>query len=275
MIIRGIHHPLALLVLVIAAVLTLPAHHPEARDRPGTPNNESAGLDLAHHRLPALKVSFNNTATETVTFWIEWTVNGQRMPPTFPTRVGKHNLSCTQFDSCDGLTFVGTHRHTAARGRGEKSFHIWELDYDTEYCFRFKARDEDGVVSEIWSAWACARTPVRPPAPRAPQKLQATFTPATSGRGVPGPGTPHRVLLEWDLSADDKNGVTAYVVEGGIPEGPGTFPEEATRKIRPGINEVIVQVLDPPTAERTRKSVVTARSRPSKRRSRARPGQRP
>lgn len=49
------------------------------------------------------------------------------------------------------------------------------LDFDAEYCLRFKARDADtGVVSLQWSGWACARTPgiQKPPAPAVTAKYR-------------------------------------------------------------------------------------------------------
>lgn len=64
------------------------------------------------------------------------------------------------------------------------------------------------------------------------------FMPATSGRGQLGQGTPHRVLVEWDLSADD------HMVLADVVEGPGGG------RVRRGVGEMFATVPEPPTAQR-------------------------
>jgi hypothetical protein len=57
--------------------------------------------------------------------------------------------------------------------RPSEAFAIRHLDYDTEYCMRFRTRDDDDTVSLLWSNWGCTRTKAVPPPPPPPTKPTA------------------------------------------------------------------------------------------------------
>jgi hypothetical protein len=211
----------ALAALVLASVLVT-SHAASARDRPGTPNNEKAytcGDYLA--ALPAVCVEFDNTASEKVGFDIEMTVNGEKVSEGRPHATcfgipnapksgcincgiqyqGGPNYNCeaaTNFNQGSGSAFAtGRSRIDQVDGRTvlPQGFRLNDLEYDTAYCFRFKARRaSDGVVSELWSNWACAQTAESPPPkPTAPQNLVATYMPG----GMDWRKQPPKVSLKW------------------------------------------------------------------------------
>jgi hypothetical protein len=201
------------LVLIFAAAALGGSSGAIARDRPGTPNGVIAWVEgKSVTRLPRVAVSFRNTASEPVTFLMEWTENGVRMPS---RQQGDDCVrGSAQHYLCYALSSLMKQReHPVA-------FIIDNLEFDSRYCFRFMARDEDGVISEIWSAWACAQTPPAPPRPPAPAKVQVTFLSAESRRGVEGAALPGRVLLEWD-HPQGHEWVGSYLFQGTSPHRPG------------------------------------------------------
>jgi hypothetical protein len=216
------------MVLAGLATLTNPA---AARDRPGTPNEVSVGecrLDLYNKYAvtPRICVKFQNTATEEVTFAVDWMMNGEGQSE----KLSRHEVTCWTKDAvlhdCSAAVMIGQrsgNAFTTDRTSPQGLIISKNLAFDTNYCFRFEAIDEDGITSEIWSAWACVHTRPPPPPPPAPTDVRVTLLPAESGAGVPGPGKPPRVLVEWN--ADDF-GVAWYAVQRfnrGWP-APGPFP---------------------------------------------------
>jgi hypothetical protein len=90
--------------------------------------------------------------------------------------------------------------------RPEQGFFLKNLDFDTDYCFRFKARDADsGVLSEIWSNDACTRTSSPPPKPRS-DIPRATYHPSQWDGSSKSKPRPNRVVIEPRV-----NGPVAYV----------------------------------------------------------------
>ena len=79
-----------------------------------------------------------------------------------------------------------------------QGFRINDLEYDTDYCFRFKARRaSDGVVSEAWSNWACVHTAANPPPkPSAPQGVVADYI----AGGIDWRIKPPKVALKWTMA---------------------------------------------------------------------------
>ena len=79
-----------------------------------------------------------------------------------------------------------------------------DLDFGTQYCFHFRARrTSDQVVSEIWSAWACAKTPDRPSVPVLPEfsvsfsGTQMLDKPATAVPGATAQVIPEKMEIRY------------------------------------------------------------------------------
>jgi len=155
--------------------------------RPGTPNELRVqecgtywdGVPRPGFGPPALCVQFWNTATESVRFEVELIRDGV---PGWPAglRIGclTPRPPATAVSAPPRCTAADNLRSTAtfARGGGSEGFFVAELDYDTNYCFRVRSRDDSDTVSELWSAQVCARTRAQPPAPAAPT-VAVTFNP--------------------------------------------------------------------------------------------------
>ncbi len=174
-----------LLPMALAAVaLTSPA---EARDRPGTPNQEA--LYVCDHPAPGfapvLCATFNNTASETVRFEIETTRNGQPYaldPNTFncknvhtrqvfATDAGGNQVPTGRYVASGEICYVSGKTYTHRRDTPDPLyvFETLPVDWNTQYCMRFRARRaSDSVVSERWSNFACQNVPPQPAAPTRP-----------------------------------------------------------------------------------------------------------
>jgi hypothetical protein len=138
---------LAAVALLAAAGLSghgvAPAH---AANRPGTPTGVRAwAQDPTATRPPSIRVQWTNTATEGVCFEFNVTLNGA------PTNL---DAGCVN------------------HGLGASDYVFENLQPDATYCFQVRARDwnggdpQDGLVSDLWSAAACATTAQDvPPAP--------------------------------------------------------------------------------------------------------------
>jgi hypothetical protein len=118
-----------------------PAH---ASDRPGTPNNVTTVVNAGS--LQSITVFWNNTAHESTCVEFSTTKDGQ------PVDLG---AGCVR-DSFLGAAPV------------EHEFD--HLVAGSNYCFQLRARQwnngdpQDGLVSDQWSAPACATIPLPPPA---------------------------------------------------------------------------------------------------------------
>jgi hypothetical protein len=113
-----------------------------AADRPGTPTSVRAwAQDATAARPPSIRVQWANTATEDVCFEFNVTQNGA------PANLG-----------------AGCVNH----GLGSSDYVFEALQPETTYCFQVRARDwnggdpQDGLVSDRWSAAACATTDALP-----------------------------------------------------------------------------------------------------------------
>jgi len=206
-----------------------------ARDRPGTPNESSAGYCASPLREPPkICVQFQNTATEAVGFLMHWTENGVVIPSDLRGR-SECRLKEAQYFYCHALDrwFSGktsitppdklsqlTHptydpRFTTDREYPE-GFRVTNLAYDSEYCFSFRSVDRYGVISGDWSGAVCARTPSPPGEPTMPGTPTITGVLATSGAGVEGDGTPFKLLVEWPRPDANAGNIGWYELESLI-----------------------------------------------------------
>jgi len=224
-----------------------------ARDRPGTPNRETAYAcqkegTLSYSARPSICVMFNNTATERVRFDVEWTADGVKLTQeAFAGHVECARRVTPQFDpdgtQCvAGSNLMGSRASTQLSGlidwsgfvddllAGEapinspaiprEAFLVKDLEFDTDYCFRFKARAADNdVVSEEWSNWACARTAGAPPKPPAPTDLKVAFTAAHWDGRRDSPPVPAHVDFAW--SADERYVAYLELADHATPDNTG------------------------------------------------------
>jgi hypothetical protein len=219
-----------------------------ARDRPETPlavevsETDRDSLDTK----PRLFVTLYNRSDD-VHFWWEWTANGEPQPKDFERSCG--DLDPDRFicawphlqgpDRPDPIETDNDIRHLAMM--------LKELEFDTEYCFKFMAQHEDGLTSPTWSEWACTRTRQPPPLPDKPTVTQVAVLPAKTGQGEIGGAVPARVLVEWTGNRDT---TANYSVERMLESGWTTRTSGIRRDLDP--LEVAVPVgADPlPTFER-------------------------
>ena len=224
-----------------------------ARDRPGTPNEVEVLLPPVNYyaKRPILLVTFHNTASEDVSFWVEWTANGEPRPPSF----GPEFIECpvreatTYWCARDFLRVERGGKLQALSQTDQRdvpfAFYVSDVDFGIDYCFRLMAQDTDGVISETWSGWACRKTPPMPEPPEKPQITHVTLLPGRTGEGEIGGPVPNRVLVEW---ADESERAGHYVVQELFENSRwGTISGEVVRKSEPWEAAVDVKVL--PTME--------------------------
>ena len=194
------------------------------QDRPATPTDVAVYHCSRQQEFPPkICVSFKNAATEPVGFWFEWTRNGDKLPST----LAGYDAQCLQGSlyGCDALNWFGGPTAYAPKVRYTTDrewafgFVLVNLDYDTDFCFRFKAVNKDGIVSENWSEWRCANTGGVPVIPSPPKAPVVTLMQATSGLRTPGEGTPWRLLVEWEKDLSDKVGWYEIEREGNLGTG--------------------------------------------------------
>jgi hypothetical protein len=198
------HLPLATLLfgLLVSLVMPVPS---EARDRPGTPNKGTAGYcPFSFMEGPTMCVQFQNTASEKVGFWLDWTENGTHMSPDLSGRSMCMDNHSAQTYYCYALTWFQGRKGSYVNFREfPEGFRLRALLWNSEYCFRFRSVDQDGVISGDWSGYTCARTPP-PPAPPGPMPMpRATGIAGSSGEGVVGGSTPFKLLMEWSNPPND------------------------------------------------------------------------
>jgi hypothetical protein len=158
----------AFAVIAGLSALTAPAH----ADRPGTPNQVNLNwCPEDNSKAPRVCGGFHNTAPERVVFEMEFTKNGQ------PAKADK--MGCGQATQSPATAICWSRmilQEDFDRTK-ELRYDIRELDFDAQYCVRFRARrTTDEMVSEQWSAWACARTPPRPAGPPVAPQFKIDFT---------------------------------------------------------------------------------------------------
>ena len=242
-----------------------------ASDRPGTPNRETAYEcrkegSPPYETRPSVCVMFTNTASERVRFDVEWTANGVKLSQEdFKGHIECARRVVPQFDpggtQCvAGANLQGGGASTQVGGlidwhdfvpdvlAGEapvndpaiarEAFMAKDLEFDTEYCFRFKARDVgNDMVSEEWSNWACAHTAPAPPKPSPPADLKLAFTAAYWNGGRDSPPVPAHIDFTW--TADERYVAYLELTDHAAPEGveprnPLAAPSPSDR----GVNEL-------------------------------------
>ena len=229
-----------------------------ARDRPQTPlevkvsETRRDSLDTK----PRLFVTFYNRSND-VHFWWEWTANGEPQPKDFQRSCG--DLDAERFicawphlegpDRPDPVEISSDIRHLAMP--------LKELEFDTEYCFKFMAQHEDGLTSPAWSEWACTRTRQPPPLPDKPTVTQVTVLPGKTGEGEIGGAVPDRVLVEW---TGNRNNTASYSVERMLESGWTTRSSGIRADLAP-LEEAVPVGADPlPTLARPARYRVCARN---------------
>ena len=177
---------------IALAAICLPA---EARDRPGTPNDQ--GLNVCDYAAgtyaPLLCGHFMNTASEEVRIEIEETKNGAPFAmdtsafncKNMPTRKEANPGGGFNFVPEQICYIVGQKYH---RKKDDPAYsYLFEtgpVGWGAQYCVRFRARRvSDDVVSEQWSNYACETVPPQPPAPSQPN-----FSISFSGSQIVSPG---------------------------------------------------------------------------------------
>jgi len=230
----------AVWLIALAGAVACSAWPALARDRPGTPWGVYATVCpdrvSPNNSPPSICVQFLNTATEEVTFAAEWTIDGEVQGEPVGSRLSVNCLEELRLVAleCHAANSMNEFHMPPAKAslRKPQGIRFSGVAYGVQYCFRFKAVDEDGVISEEWSQNVCVQTPPQPPLPPAPTNVHATVLPAESGIGVPGPGQPPRLLIEWD--ADDAT-VGWYLVQR-FDRGWSPQREPERGQIKPPLN---------------------------------------
>ena len=192
-----------LAAIAIGSLGVLPVH---ARDRPGTPNQlrvtECQHKVIRNMTAPTVCIAFYNTAKEDVWFEAELTIDGRQLP----VHVLKAKAECYPimqdtegFAVCVAAASVSGYRGVATR-RGWQGIALRHMEYDTEYCLRFRTRAVDtDVVSALWSSWACTTTNAKPRKPARPRITDVRIHPdewapdLTTRLG-------NRVSVLWDVA---------------------------------------------------------------------------
>jgi hypothetical protein len=196
-------------IAALAIGIIVAATPAEARDRPGTPNQEVLYIcDYpAPTFAPRLCGQFNNTASEVVRIETDATRNGQPYPWD-PNTFGCANLTTKRVYKTDpggNLVPTGyfrpegeicfTPRQTYGRKKGDPDFpYVFStptVAWNTQYCIRFRARTvSDSIVSEKWSNYACENVPPQPRVPDRPEFSVAFSGQQTYGNLPTGPVKP-------------------------------------------------------------------------------------
>ncbi len=213
---------------IITSILVIAVAAAEASARPARPyGGFAADCGPSLTERPKMCVEFQNAANEPVRFLLEWTENGRPMSPNLHGR-SECRSGSAQFYYCSALQSWFSGPPAPGTGRGytyvtrrayPEGFRVTNLAYSTEYCFHFRAVDQLGVQSDSWSGWTCGRTPPQLDGPKAPAPPRVTALAATSGKGEIGPGTPFRVLVEWDPAPDENGTVGWYSIETLMKQG--------------------------------------------------------
>jgi hypothetical protein len=99
------------------------------------------------------------------------------------------------------------HRRLPVKSLDRQAFAIPDMEYDTEYCFRFQA--DEGP----WSAWTCARTAVKPAWPIAPPRPTLTTIAESTEMRIKDAAHPFAVYVEWDAVPNEDRLTASYQVE--------------------------------------------------------------
>lgn len=212
---------------LIAASLLLALIEP-ATARPGTPSSVAVSQcpgrssDIAealHGQLPKVCVVLTNTAYQPVSFDVGFAVNGA---PSDAQPV-KNQVDCLEsrtIGCTPGFNFGDSlpHSHRTAKvRRGDpippEGFFLRDLAFDTKYCFRFRARDEDGYVSELWTQWSCVQTRPQPKVPEAPT-VSVQFVPAGWSSEKRTYQHDH-IVMSWSTPSSE---VAAFSISSSSPD---------------------------------------------------------
>ena len=148
-----------------------------------------------------------------LSFRVQWTADGQPMPPNLSRVRARciHQTDASDAVSCEALqNWFGDespyHRRQKVKSQDRQAFSIPDMEYDTEYCFRFQADDEP------WSAWTCARTAVKPALPIAPPRPTLTAIAESTETRVKNAAHPFAIYVEWDAVPDEGRFTESYNV---------------------------------------------------------------
>ena len=239
--------------------------------RPGTPNNERAwACNRPLAEPPAVCAVFNNTATEEVTFDIEFTVNGTKVVDNRPkadcVRTSRNAKNSPCFGAgcqpqkdlpdyyCEAASSFNLDYQHATRARGKTGSHnangdpipqqglkIAKLDYDSTYCFRMKARRvSDSLVSELWSNWACAKTAAAPPPKPSKPDVTVEYVPGGKDWRV----KPPTVTINWGPASN----AAEYRV---YRKTPGDYYSQDVKTVKPGTAVDVLKEADVARNERS------------------------
>ncbi|PSO17378.1 PAN domain-containing protein [Bradyrhizobium sp. MOS003] len=158
----------ALSLLFGLSILTEPAR----ADRPGTPNEVKLNwCPEDNSKAPRICGGFHNTAPESVLIEMEFTKDGQ------PAKADKMGCGQATQSPASAVCWTRNYLKEGFDRTKELRFDIRDLEFGAQYCTRFRARrTTDQMVSEQWSAWACAKTPVRPAGPPVAPQFKIDFT---------------------------------------------------------------------------------------------------
>jgi hypothetical protein len=223
----------------LLAVMMIALQQPSvARDRPGAPKAitaDNCSPDPFDY-LPRICGTFTVTATEDNRTEVEITRNGAPFPLNAKqVFCPNQRVNCWDFTAVFRNTGREVHPVAPAAGvQGSTSFitqvgetvvpYGWkDLDFGTQYCFHFRARrTSDQVVSEIWSAWACARTPDKPSLPVLPEYsvsfsgTQMLNKPATATPGATAQVIPEKMEIRYPEQQTNAAYVYVFVYPPGV-----------------------------------------------------------
>jgi len=150
-----------------------------------------------------------------VSVFLEWTANGQPMPPDLAGRAECVYGAAPKQYSCEALRNwfqepPGGRRQYISEHESLQAFRLRNLEFGTDYCFRVRG-GFNGKPYDDWTPWVCGRTQPAPRIPPKPAAPDVSVLPAASGRGELGAGQPLRVLVEWQSTGS--NLAAWYAVE--------------------------------------------------------------
>ena len=171
-------------------------------------------IDSSLRQLPSVRVFLADYLVPPwrgLSFRMQWTADGQPMDPNLDRVHAECIFRGTEALSCEALrNWFGdqtTSRRAQVKSYDRQAFFIPNMEFDTEYCFRFQANDED------WSAWTCARTPPKPALPIAPQRPTLTTIAESTETRVKNSAHPFAIYVEWDAVPHEDSLTARYAVE--------------------------------------------------------------
>jgi len=194
------------IISVLATVSLANAAAAKEYQRVWTSQNNGADRPTVYVTLGDLDPQIQFFLTE---IKLEWTANGQPMPSNLSGKAECISES-SQAYSCEALMqwFTGPAASGGRPGRNwarngyPEGFQLRNMEFNTDYCFRFKVGGAD------WGFPRCARTPSPPPPlpkPFAPSKPELTLLPAESGSWRAADDLPWRILVKWNPNPSNQN----------------------------------------------------------------------